>query len=121
MTGRYQDSITKVSEDDAKRLVELGVANAWRNPRTGATRYYIGEDGLGRVIGLKVSYYKSGHVSGCSYVDANGEKVSVAHSRAFSDAWSKLFIEGGVVRSTWSPYGENVAELVATRINEGVE
>lgn len=121
MSGRYVASSTKISEQSARNLVSLGIANEWVNPRTGKTRYYIGESGLARIIGLKTSWYKSGHCSGCSYVGPDGETVTVAHHRAYSDAWSKCFIEDGTVMTTWKPYGENIAELVAKRIEEGVE
>lgn len=115
---QYQESTTKVNANAVARLVADGILNAWINPRTGKTRHYLNEDGLGKIIGLEQSYYKSGNVSGCHYIDAEGETVSVAHSRAFNGTFSKVYVEDGAVHSSWNPYGENIAELVAARINE---
>lgn len=115
--SQYAKSITTVTAESVADLVSRGIAKAWTNPRTGKTRHYINEDGLGSIIGLSVERYGTGSVSGCSYADAEGEEVVVAHSRAWG-AYDKCYIEDGTVWCTWQPYGENVAELVAARIAE---
>ena len=113
--GQYAKSTTTVTAESVADLVSRGIAKAWTNPRTGKTRHYINEDGLGSLIGLSVERYGTGRVSGCSYADAEGEEVVVAHSRAWG-AYDKCYIEDGTVWCTWQPYGENIAELVAARI-----
>lgn len=113
--SQYAKSTTTVTAESVAELVSRGIAKAWTNPRTGKTRHYINEDGLGSLIGLSVERYGTGRVSGCSYADAEGEEVVVAHSRAWG-AYDKCYIEDGTVWCTWQPYGENIAELVASRI-----
>ncbi len=115
--SQYAKSTTTVTDESIAVLVSCGIAKPWTNPRTGKTRYYIDEEGLGRLIGLSVERYGTGCVSGCSYADAEGEEVTVAHSRAWG-AYDKCYIEDGTVWCTWQPYGENIAELVAFRISE---
>lgn len=115
--SQYAKSTTTVTAESVADLVSRGIAKAWTNPRTGKTRHYINEDGLGSLIGLSVERYGTGSVSGCSYADAEGEEVVVAHSRAWG-AYDKCYIEDGTVWCTWQPYGENIAELVAVRIAE---
>lgn len=117
MSG-YKQSATTVRDEAIEKMVADGIAKAWENPRTGKVRYYVNADGLGKLIGLEVSYYASGSCSGCAYADERNERVSVAHSRAWSPAFSKLFIEGGTVYSNWNPYDANIAELAALRANE---
>ena len=114
--SQYAKSTTTVTAESVADLVSRGIAKAWTNPRTGKTRHYINEDGLGSLIGLSVERYGTGSVSGCSYADAEGEEVVVAHSRAWG-AYDKCYIEDGTVWCTWQPYGENIAELVAVRID----
>lgn len=105
-----------VSAEKTAALVADGIAKPWVNPRNGKTRYYINRYGLSELIGLVVECYKTGNVSGCSYIDFNGEKLNVAHSRAFSAEWSKVFIEDGKVFSTWNPYEDSdIPDLVAMR------
>lgn len=113
--SQYAKSTTTVTAEIVAELVSRGIAKAWTNPRTGKTRHYINEDGLGSLIGLSVERYGTGRVSGCSYADAEGEEVVVAHSRAWG-AYDKCYIEDGTVWCTWQPYGENIAELVASRL-----
>lgn len=113
----YNTSTTKVSEEAIKTLVTNGDAKEWKNPRTGATRYYINEEGLGNIIGLEQAYYKSGSVRGCSYTGEDGERVAVAHSRAYSH-YDKTYIEDGIVNSTWAPYGADIAELIAHNLTK---
>lgn len=117
---QYTASTTKVTETAVAKLAEAGIAKPWTNPRTGKVRHYINLDGLAKLIGLEQSYYNSGNVSGCSYVDIDGDKVTVAHSRAYG-SYDKTYIENGTVHTTWNPYGADIAELVAVRANEAAE
>lgn len=117
---QYTASTTKVTETAVAKLAEAGIAKPWTNPRTGKVRHYINLDGLAKLIGLEQSYYNSGNVSGCSYVDIDGDKVTVAHSRAYG-SYAKTYIEDGTVHTTWNPYGADIAELIAVRANEDAE
>ena len=99
---RYHESTTIVSEDATQRLVDEHKARVWRNPRNGVTRYYA-------------NFYYSGNVRRCSYIDAEGEIVRVANSRAYN-RWTQTFIENGRVYTEWAPYGEDIAELIARNI-----
>lgn len=117
---QYTASTTKVAETAVAKLAEEGIAKPWTNPRTGKVRHYINLDGLAKLIGLEQSYYNSGNVSGCSYVDIDGDKVTVAHSRAYG-SYAKTYIEDGTVHTTWNPYGADIAELIAVRANEDAE
>lgn len=117
---QYTASTTKVTETAVAKLAEAGIAKPWTNPRTGKVRHYINLDGLAKLIGLEQPYYKSGNVSGCSYVDIDGDKVTVANSRAYG-SYAKTYIEDGTVHTTWSPYGADIAELIAVRANEDAE
>lgn len=117
---QYTASTTKVAETAVAKLAEAGIAKPWTNPRTGKVRHYINLDGLAKLIGLEQSYYNSGNVSGCSYVDIDGDKVTVAHSRAYG-SYAKTYIEDGTVHTTWNPYGADIAELIAVRANEDAE
>lgn len=116
--SEYTTSTTKIAKSTVSSLVERGIAKKWTNPRTGRVRFYINLDGMAEIIGLDATYYKSGSCSGCSYIALDGKLVSVAHSRGWSVHYSKVYIEGGTVYSSWNPYGENIAELVAVRANE---
>lgn len=117
---RYHESATVVSEDAAQRLVDEHKARVWRNPRSGITRFYLSVDALEDLIGLDVEFYKSGNVRRCSYIDADGEVVCVANSRAYT-SWTKTFIENGRVYTEWEPYGEDIAELIALNIAKAAE
>ena len=117
---RYHESTTIVSEDAVQRLVGEYKARVWRNPRSGVTRFYLNVDALENLIGLDVEFYKSGNVRCCSYIDADGEEVRVANSRAYT-RWTKTFIENGKVYTEWAPYGEDIAELIALNIAKAVE
>ena len=117
---QYTASTTKVAEMAVAKLADAGIAKPWTNPRTGKVRHYINLDGLAKLIGLEQSYYNSGNVSGCSYVDIDGDKVTVANSRAYG-SYSKTYIEDGTVHTTWNPYGADIAELIAVRANEDAE
>lgn len=114
--SQYAKSTATVTAESVADLVSRGIAKPWTNSRTGKIRHYINEDGLGTLIGLSVERYGTGRVSGCSYADAEGEEVVVAHSRAWG-AYDKCYIEDGTVWCTWQPYGVNIAELVAARID----
>lgn len=111
----FKKSETKVDDATVERMVSEGIANPWRHPRTGKMRYYINTEGMEAVIGLSVSYYKSGHCSGCSYIDADGSEVGVAHARGWNERMSDVYIQDGTVYSNWSPYGRNIAELFALK------
>ena len=117
---RYHESATIVSEDATQRLVDEHKARVWRNPRNGVTRYYLGLDALKDIIGLDVNFYYSGNVRRCSYIDAEGEIVRVANSRAYN-RWTQTFIENGRVYTEWAPYGEDIAELIAHNIAKAAE
>ena len=117
---RYHESTTIVSEDATQRLVDEHKARVWRNPRNGVTRYYLGLDALKDIIGLDVNFYYSGNVRRCSYIDAEGEIVRVANSRAYN-RWTQTFIENGRVYTEWAPYGEDIAELIALNIAKAAE
>lgn len=115
---QYTKSDTTVSAETIEAMREQGIGSEWTNPRTGKVRYYLNASDLDKLIGLRVSYYKSGHCSGCSYERMDGERVQVAHSRGWSD-WSKVYVESdGHVYSSWEPESDCIAELVAVRINE---
>ena len=104
-------SETIVNLDKAR---EIG--NEWVSPK-GETRYYLNYKQLKEVLGLDMEWYKSGNVSRCHYLDENGEDVQVAHSRAWSK-YNKIYIDSeGYVLSDWNPYGVNVAEVIARRMN----
>lgn len=117
---RYHESTTIVSEEAAQRLVDEHKARVWRNPRSGVTRFYLSVDALEDLIGLDVEFYKSGNVRRCSYIDADGEVVRVANSRAYT-RWTKTFIENGRVYTEWAPYGADIAELIARNIAKAAE
>lgn len=117
---RYHESTTIVSEDATQRLVDEHKARVWRNPRNGVTRYYLGLDALKDIIGLDVNFYYSGNVRRCSYIDAEGEIVRVANSRAYN-RWTQTFIENGSIYTEWALYGEDIAELIALNIAKAAE
>ena len=101
-----------------KGLVDEHKARVWRTARSGVTRFYLYPDAeiaLEDLIGLDVESYKSGNVRRCSYIDADGEIVRVANSRAYT-RWTKTFIENGRVYTEWAPYGADIAELIARNI-----
>lgn len=112
-------STTILTDEQVSQIAEkFGIA-AWT--KMGAPRYYLNLDALAEIIGLDQSFYNSGHCSGCSYVDIQGDEVSVAHSRAYGDGGymgNKTYICDGRVHCTWEPYDENIAELIAVRIAE---
>ena len=115
---QYTKSDTTVSAETIEAMREQGIGSEWTNPRTGKVRYYLNASDLDRLIDLRVTYYKSGKCSGCSYERMDGERVQVAHSRGWSN-WSKVYVESdGRVYSSWEPEGDCIAELVAVRINE---
>lgn len=115
---QYTKSDTKVTDETISAMREQGIGSEWTNPRTGKVRYYLNASDLEKVIGLRVSYYKSGRCSGCSYENLVGDRVRVAHSRGWSD-WSKVYVEhDGAVYSGWEPEDDCIAELAAVRLNE---
>ena len=114
----YTKSETALSEETVAKMVEhYGIA-PWTK-RNGEPRYYLNDEELSDLIGLRQNWYKSGNCSGCYYTDERGNEVSVAHSKCYGDGFiHKTYIAGGRVYSTWQPYGANIAELVAMRISE---
>ena len=113
----YDTSTTNVTEEAIKTLLANGDAKEWKNPRTGATRYYINISGLRDIIGLDQTYYNTGNVSGCSYIDKDGETVTVAHRRAYDGWGDKTYIEGDTVYTTWlADRDDHIAELIAHNI-----
>lgn len=117
---RYTESTTTLTEADVQQLVAEHKANTWMNPRTGKVRYYLDVDALRDIIGLDVEYYKTGNVRRCSYIDAEGDEVSVANSRAYT-CYTKTFIEDGKVYTEWAPSGADIAELIASNIAKAAE
>ena len=113
----YHTSTTTVSETVVRRLVADGLAKEWRNPRTGGVRHYINADGLHAIIGFEQTYYHTGNISGVRYIDGDGDTVTVAHSRGYRRD-DKTFIEDGTVYCSWTPYGADIAELVARKLAE---
>lgn len=111
----YHTSATTVSESVVRRLVADGLAKEWKHPRTGTVRYYIDTDGLGAIIGFEQTTYNTGNISGVSYIDGDGDRVSVAHSRGYHRD-DKTFVEDGTVYCSWAPYGADIAELVARNL-----
>lgn len=111
----YNTSDTTVSEAVLGKLVTDGLAKEWKNPRTGAVRHYINADGLHAIIGFEQTYYNTGNISGVHYIDEDGDTVTVAHSRGYHRD-DKTFIEDGTVYCSWTPYGANIAELVARNL-----
>lgn len=111
----YNTSDTTVSEAVIGKLVTDGLAKEWRNPRTGAVRRYIDADGLHAIIGFEQTYYHTGNISGVRYIDGDGDTVTVAHSRGHHRD-DKTFIEDGTVHCSWTPYGANIAELIARNL-----
>lgn len=111
----YHTSTTTVSESVVRQLVADGLAKEWKHPRTGTVRYYIDTDGLGAIIGFEQTYYNTGNISGVHYVDGDGDRVSVAHSRGYHRD-DKTFVEDGTVYCSWAPYGADIAELIARNL-----
>lgn len=73
---------------------------------------------------LNQSYYKSGNVSGCEYIDFDGEPCPVAHARAYGYGNKTYIDKDGNVWTNWRPYGydyENFAEAVAVNLNKKLE
>lgn len=117
---RYTESTTTLTEAAVQQLGAAHKANTWTNPRTGKVRYYLDVDALRDIIGLDAEYYKTGNVRHCSYIDAEGDEVSVANSRAYGK-YTKTFIENGKVYTEWAPYGADIAELIASNIAKDAE
>ena len=84
-------------------------------------RYYLNIDDLQKLC-LKQTYYKSGNVNGVQYVNADGEIVTVAHSRFYNHYFNNTYIDSvGCVHTNWRPYGdpgENFAECVAVALGK---
>ena len=112
-------STTILSDEQVEQIADKYGITPWT--KKGAPRYYLNLEELADIIGLEQSFYKSGYCSGCEYVGLDGERVSVAHARAYGDGGymgSKTYICGGKVYCTWEPYGEDIAELIAARLLE---
>ena len=110
---RYTKSETKVGKKQVKKFAKRYGITPWN--KAGVKRYYLDEDILNSLIGLRVGRYRSGNVSSCYYTDENGKEFKVANARAWSKK-QKVFIEGDTVYCTWAPYNANIAELVACKI-----
>ena len=109
---RYHESQSSAA---SQRLVDEHKARVWRNPpqrRHPLLPRPRRTEGHHR---LDVNFYYSGNVRRCSYIDAEGEIVRVANSRAYN-RWTQTFIENGRVYTEWAPYGEDIAELIARNI-----
>lgn len=120
MTNRYAVSETKLTQKQVEGVAEMYKISPWN--KTGEDRYYLNLKQLNEIIGLTVEFHNSGTVSDCYYTGADGQKEDVANRRAWSTAGygfsNKAFIEGDTVYCDWTPYGANIAELIAFRINE---
>lgn len=121
MTIKYIVSNRKV---DVKAAAELLGLKAWTNPRDSKDiRFYLKRPELQKVC-LDQTYYKTGNVRGCEYIDKNGETIPIAHARAYS-YFNKTYIDKrGRVWTNWTPYhydGENFAEAVAVGLNRILE
>lgn len=120
MTIKYIVSNRKVDVKEAAKLLGL---KAWTNPRDSKDiRFYLNRPELQKVC-LDQTYYKTGNVRGCEYINENGETISIAHARAYG-YFNKTYIDrNGIVWTNWSPYGydyENFAEAVASNLNRMV-
>lgn len=114
MNSDYIESDARV---DVKAVADGLDIRSWTSKyNQNDVRYYLNVDDLQNLC-LKQTYYKSGNVSGVQYVNADGETVTVAHSRFYSWYNNKTYIDqAGCVHTNWRPYGtvgENFAEAVA--------
>ena len=112
----YITSKTVLTNEQVEAAAKKFGMNAWTKPGTNEVRNYLNKSSLEQIIGLEESYYRSGNVSGCSYIDYNGERVDVAHCRAYLPKYHKIFIVNGKVNSSWGPFEDNMAELIAQSI-----
>lgn len=64
---------------------------------------------------IRADHVNTGNISGVHYVDGDGDRVSVAHSRGYHRD-DKTFIEDGTVYCSWAPYGADIAELIARNL-----
>lgn len=110
-------STTVLTDSQVKAFAEKYNVKPWIK-KDGETRYYLNRSGLEEIIGLEEEHYNTGRVSHCSYTDENGRKVKVANSRAYNPYCHKIYIANGVVNSTWEPYDENIAELIAKNLTK---
>lgn len=114
MNNDYIESNSRVNVNEVVKSLELKPWVSKYNP--GETRYYLNINDLEHLC-LKQTYYKTGNVSGVEYLDADGETVTVAHSRFYNRYYNKTYIDqAGCVHTNWRPYGdvgENFAEAVA--------
>ena len=115
---RYTTSKISLTDEQVAAVACKYEIEPWT--KAGDERFYLNLDALGDLIGLDQSFYKNGSCSGCSYVDDEGDEVTVAHSRCYGRGQfgCRTFISGGTIYSDWMPYGANIAELVAMRIAE---
>lgn len=109
----YTTSETMLTNEQIEAAVEKYGMKEWKKPGTNEVRYYINLSQLEQIIGLHESFYGTGNVSGCSYIDFNGERVPVANRRAYLSNYHKIYIVNGKVCSSWNPYDDNMAELIA--------
>lgn len=117
----YIESNTKVNVNEAADKLGL---KAWTRPgKPDDVRFYLNRPDLQKVC-LNQSYYKSGNVSGCEYIDFDGEPCPVAHSRAYAYGNKTYIDKDGHIWTNWRPYGydyENFAEAVAVNLNRKLE
>lgn len=118
--ARYKVSEMQLTQEQVESIAESYSITPWS--KTGKNRYYLNMGALQDLIGLTVDYYNTGNVRDCYYTGADGEVEDVANRRAWSNSsyggGNKAFIEDGKVFCDWSPYDENIAELIALRISE---
>ena len=110
-------STTLLTDSQVKAFAEKYNVKPWIK-KDGEARYYLNQSELEEIIGLEEEHYNSGNVRYCSYVDENGHKVRVATRRAYMSYFHKIYIANGVVNSTWEPYDENIAELIAKNLTK---
>lgn len=113
--------ITKaeITEKETQKIIEKFDLTPW-SKNGQAPRYYLNLDVLKEIIGLDQDFYNSGNVSCCIYTDRNGEKVSVAHSRAYGRGYGshKTYISENRVVTDWNPYDVDMAAEMAYQIHE---
>lgn len=110
-------SITVLTDSQVKAFAEKYNVEPWTK-KAGEVRYYLNQSELEEIIGLNEGHYNTGNVSNCSYINECGREVKVANSRAYNSYFHKIYIANGVVNSTWAPYDENIAELIADNLTK---
>lgn len=109
-------STTVLTDEQVAAFAEKYNVKPWKK-RDGEVRYYLNQSELEQIIGLNEEHYNTGNVRHCSYKDENGDRISVANCRAYTNC-HKIYICNGIVYSTWAPYDANIAELIAMNLTK---